>query len=139
MNIFHTENNSLKPKRATLLSAGYDFVSPVDFKIPAHGVSEVIDGKVSIELDPWCVLLVFIRSSWGFKHGITLVNGTGVIDADFHPNTIKFKFRNDSDKDFEVHKGDRIAQGIILNYQKAVGENALGCIVRDGGIGSTGD
>ena len=139
MNKFHAENGSLKPMRATLFSAGYDFVSPVDFVIPAHGVSEIVDGQVSIELDPWCVLLVFVRSSWGFKHGITLVNGTGVIDSDFYPNTIKFKFRNDSDEDFEVRKGDRIAQGIILQYQKAAGDDALRCSVRDGGIGSTGE
>ena len=139
MNAFHTENSSLKPIRSTMLSAGYDFVSPVDFKIPAHGVSEIIDGKISIELDPWCVLLVFVRSSWGFKHGITLVNGTGIIDADFYPNTVKFKFRNDSDEDFEAHKGDRIAQGIILQYQEAVGDGEMGCVVRNGGIGSTGD
>lgn len=138
MNKFHAENGSLKPMRATMFSAGYDFVSPVDFVIPAHGVSGVIDGQVSIELDPWCVLLVFVRSSWGFKHGITLVNGTGVIDADFYPNTIKFKFRNDSDEDFKVKKGDRIAQGIILQYQKTENDT-LSCSIRDGGIGSTGD
>lgn len=139
MNCFHVEDGALKPARATLLSAGYDFVSPVNFTIPAHGVSEVIDGQVSIELDSWCVLLVFVRSSWGFKHGITLVNGTGVIDADFYPNTIKFKFRNDSDEDFKVKRGDRIAQGIILNYHCAAGNDALSCVVRTGGIGSTGD
>jgi dUTP pyrophosphatase len=138
MNKFHAENGSLMPMRATLFSAGYDFVSPVDFIIPAHGVSEVIDGQVSIELDPWCVLLVFVRSSWGFKHGITLVNGTGVIDSDFYPNTIKFKFRNDSDEDFKVKKGDRIAQGILIQYQKAENDS-LSCSIRDGGIGSTGD
>ena len=139
MNRFHAGNGSLTPMRATLFSAGYDFVSPVDFTIPAHGVSETIDGQVSIELDPWCVLLVFVRSSWGFKHGVTLVNGTGVIDADFYPNTIKFKFRNDSDEDLKVRKGDRIAQGIILQYQKAVGSDALPCSIREGGIGSTGE
>ena len=139
MNKFHTENGSLKPMRATLFSAGYDFVSPVDFTIPAHGVSEIVDGQVSIELDPWCVLLVFVRSSWGFKHGITLVNGTGVIDADFYPNTIKFKFRNDSDEDFKVRKGDRIAQGIILEYRKTDDDSAISCVSRDGGIGSTGE
>ncbi len=139
MNRFHTENGSLMPMRATLFSAGYDFISPADFTIPAHGVSDVIDGNVSIELDPWCVLLVFVRSSWGFKHGVTLVNGTGVIDADFYPNTIKFKFRNDSGEDLKVRKGDRIAQGIILQYQKAAGSDALPCSIREGGIGSTGE
>ena len=140
MDRFHAKKEELTPRRATAFSAGYDFVSPTDFTIPAHGTSEVIDGEVSVELESWDVLLVFVRSSWGFKHGITLVNGTGVIDADFYPNTIKFKFRNDSDEDFEVHKGDRIAQGIIFRYGVVEGDADYAVKVnRTGGIGSTGE
>ncbi len=140
MNSFHAKKEELTPRRATAFSAGYDFVSPIDFRIPAHGVSEIVDGEVSVELESRDALLVFVRSSWGFKHGITLVNGTGVIDADFYPNTIKFKFRNDSDEDFEVRKGDRIAQGIIVRYETAEGDADYATKTnRTGGIGSTGE
>lgn len=136
MNKFYSEKEELLPKRSTKDSAGYDFISPVDFIIPAHGSSEMINGEVSVQLDSNKVLLIFVRSSWGIKYGITLSNSTGIIDADFYPNTIKFKFRNDSDEDFAVKAGDKIAQGIIMPFIKT--DDDVSNNKRDGGIGSTG-
>lgn len=136
MNKFYSEKEELLPKRSTKDSAGYDFISPIDFVIPAHKSSEIVDSEVSVQLDSNKVLLLFVRSSWGIKHGITLSNSTGIIDADFYPNTIKFKFRNDSDEDFAVKAGDKIAQGIIMLFIKT--DDDIANNKRDGGIGSTG-
>ena len=136
MNKFYSADEKLIPHRSTKDSAGYDFISPIDFIIPSHSVSDVIDGKVSVNLDSNKVLLIFVRSSFGFKHGITLTNGTGIIDADFFPNTIKFKFRNDSDEDFVVKAGDKIAQGVIVSFFKT--QDDVATAERKGGIGSTG-
>ena len=112
---FHAESKELLPKRSTSGSAGYDFMSPVDIVVPAHGEA-LIESNVSVELDKDKVLLLFVRSSYGFKHGITLSNGTGIIDSDFYPNTMKCKLRNDSDVDFEIKKGDKYMQGVIVKY-----------------------
>lgn len=136
MNKFYSEKEELLPKRSTKDSAGYDFISPIAFVIPAHGSSEIIESEVSVQLDSNKVLLLFVRSSWGIKHGITLSNSTGIIDADFYPNTIKFKFRNDNDEDFAVKAGDKIAQGIIMPFIKT--DDDIANNKRDGGIGSTG-
>lgn len=132
---FHSEKEELMPRRSTSGSAGYDFISPVDIVIPAHGEG-LIESEVSIELDKDKVLLLFVRSSYGFKYGVTLSNGTGVIDSDFYPNTMKCKLRNDSDKDLIIKKGDKYMQGVIVQYFVTDDDDATG--VRTGGIGSTG-
>lgn len=136
MNKFHSENNELLPRRSTLKSAGYDFISPETFIVPAHGEA-LIDSKVSIELDEDKVLMCYVRSSYGFKYGITLSNGTGIIDADFYPNTIKCKLKNNSENDFTVNAGDKYMQGIIMKYYVADDE-ITPTAIRDSGIGSTG-
>lgn len=132
---FHAENEELLPKRSTSGSAGYDFMSPVDIVVPAHGEA-LIESKVSIELDKDKVLLLFVRSSYGFKHGITLSNGTGIIDSDFYPNTMRCKLRNDSDVDFKISKGDKYMQGVIVKYFVTDDDDTTE--IRTGGIGSTG-
>lgn len=137
-NRFHCTKETLHPKRATKNSAGYDFFAPKDFMVPAHGVSENIDTEVSVELKPNYVLLCFVRSSFGFKYGVTLVNGTGIIDSDFYPNTIHCKLKNDSDKDLIIKKGDKFMQGIFMQYFTESDENTSHMVERNGGIGSTG-
>lgn len=132
---FYANNKDLKPKRSTSGSAGYDFIAPGRYVVPAHGEC-LIETEVSIKLDKDKVLLLFVRSSYGFKHGITLSNGTGIIDSDFFPNTMKCKLRNDSDKDFVIEKGDKYMQGIITKYYLTDDDNTTQ--ERTGGIGSTG-
>lgn len=132
---FYANNKDLKPRRSTSGSAGYDFIAPDRYVVPAHGEC-LIETEVSIELDKDKVLLLFARSSYGFKHGITLSNGTGIIDSDFFPNTMKCKLRNDSDKDFVIEKGDKYMQGIITKYYLTDDDNTTQ--ERTGGIGSTG-
>ena len=67
-----------------------------------------------------------------------LVNTCGIIDADYvyaeNEGHILLKFV--ADKDFEIHEGDRIAQGVFLKYGVTVDDEAGG--ERKGGLGSTG-
>lgn len=136
MNKFVTEKPELMPKRSTGGSAGYDFVAPNDYIVPAHGTC-LIDSEVSVMLDPDKVLLLFVRSSYGFKYGVTLANNTGVIDSDFYPNTMKCKLKNDSDTDLIIKAGDHYMQGIVTNFF-TMDDEIPPTEVRDGGIGSTG-
>lgn len=137
MNKFYCDDPNLMPRRGTKFSAGYDFIAPEKIVIRPHSVSDVIDSKVSIKLDTNKVLMCYVRSSFGFKHSVTLVNNTGIIDADFYPNTIKCKLRNDSDDFFVIEKGDKYMQGIIMNYSIAEDEIEPEA-ERLAGIGSTG-
>jgi dUTP pyrophosphatase len=70
-----------------------------------------------------------------------LANGTGIIDSDYYQNpdndgNIAFCLYNTNDKPVLIEKGERIAQGIFINYLQA--DNGNTEIERIGGIGSTG-
>lgn len=129
------------PERSTAKSAGYDFFAPCDILVPAHGTSEIIKSGVKSYMMDNEVLFIPIRSSLGFLKDTILVNCIGIIDADFYNNpenegNISFKYRNNSDTDVIIKKGEKMAQGIFLNYLLADGDCACG--ERVGGIGSTG-
>ena len=133
--------DTMLPKRSTKNAAGYDFYSPVDFVIPAHGYSDKILFNVKAHMIHSDYLQLRIRSGMGINHGLIML-GSGVVDADFAGNpdndgNIATRFYNPSNKDYVVKKGDRICQGIFMKYYRTHDDE--GCdIVRGGGYGSTG-
>lgn len=129
------------PQRATRGSAGYDFVSPISFKLKPGQTIKIPTG-VKCRLERGRVLMVFPRSSYGFKFRMQLDNTVGIIDQDYYNNPnneghIFIKVTNDSKngKILEVNRGDAFAQGIILCYDMVEDDNATS--YRVGGIGST--
>ena len=127
------------PRRATAGSAGYDFAAPAETVIPAGG-SVLIPTGIRAEMEPGWVLMLFPRSSLGFRHGVRLSNTTGIIDSDYafakNEGHIMVKLRNPSENPVTIGRGERFCQGIFLPYGTAEedGEFAL----RQGGFGSTG-
>ena len=80
------------------------------------------------------------RSGLAAKHGITVLNSPGTIDADYR-GEIKVILVNLSDTSFTINPGERIAQMVIARYEKAEWEETevLDRTGRgDGGFGSTG-
>lgn len=128
------------PKRSTSHSAGYDIRSIEDVIIKAGEAKAIKTGlKVSMNSDE--VLYLYVRSSLGYKYNVTLMNSVGVIDSDFYNNPdneghFQVKLLNLGDKDFEVHVGDRIAQGVFMKYLCVDDEEEIKN-KRKGGIGST--
>lgn len=138
----HENWNDLKiPCVATTNSAGHDFYSPFDFSLNAGETIKIPTG-IKAELDNDKVLLIFPRSSLGFKYRLQLDNTVGVIDSDYYNNKdneghIFIKLTNDSydDKTLVVKKGEAIAQGLIIQFFVAEGSESNA--IREGGIGST--
>lgn len=127
------------PKRATQHSAGYDFFCPEDVVIPPKEAVRVMTG-VKCELLPDQVLIVANRSSNPKNKSLVLLNGIGVVDADYYSNPdndgeIGFEFYNISDKPVEIKKCEKLGQGIIMRYIKTEDDITTG--VRVGGFGST--
>lgn len=130
--------NGVLPERKTKHSAGYDLavveggvISPHSTKIFNTGI------KACMEDDE--VLLIFVRSSIGIKRGITLANGTGVIDSDYYNNKdneghIMLALYNNTDEDVTIDDGEYVAQGVFVNYL-CTGDTVVK--ERKGGIGST--
>jgi dUTP pyrophosphatase len=80
------------------------------------------------------------RSGLAYKHGISIVNSPGTIDADYR-GEIKVLLINLSDTDFVVNNGDRIAQMVIAKHETINWESVeeLSDTARgEGGYGHTG-
>ena len=126
------------PKRATAGSAGYDFVSTLDVTVPAGGTALIPTG-IRAEMEPGWVLLLFPRSSLGFKYGMRLSNTVGVIDSDYafakNEGHIMVKLRNPLSEPVTIGRGERFCQGVFLPYGTAEEDEVL--TGRTGGFGST--
>lgn len=135
-----TTGDVMLPKRSTAHSAGYDFYLPMDVIIPAHNSTEIIPTDVKAYMQSNEVLLLYVRSSIGIKKGLVLSNGTGVVDSDYFSNptndgNIGIALRNETDNDVTLKKGERIMQGIFMNYLVADDDDTTE--TRNGGFGST--
>ena len=127
------ENLSL-PQRATAKSAGYDFYCPYDVVIK-KGQSKAIPLLIKVVGMPRNVaLFIFNRSGLSLRKGLRLDNSVGVIDGDYD-QCIWFQATAETE-DVIITQGDRICQGIFLNY--LTGEEDRATAKRDGGFGSTG-
>ena len=126
------------PKRATAGSAGYDFVSTLEITVPAGGAALIPTG-IRAEMEPGWVLMLFPRSSLGFRHALRLSNTVGVIDSDYafakNEGHIMVKLRNPLSEPVTIGRGERFCQGVFLSYGTAEEEQVTA--EREGGFGST--
>ena len=126
------------PRRATAGSAGYDFVSPLEVTIPAGGAALIPTG-IRAEMEQGWVLMLFPRSSLGFRHAVRLSNTVGIIDSDYafakNEGHIMVKLRNPLSDPVTIGRGDRFCQGVFLPYGTAEEDEVL--TERTGGFGST--
>lgn len=129
------------PKRSTKESAGYDFESLFDFVLKPGEIKKIPLG-IKVCMNSGEVLLLVVRSSMGFKYNVRMCNQVGVIDKDYYNNIdneghMFIKLENQGDKDYIVSKGDKICQGIFINFLTVDNEEKIEKI-RTNGIGSTG-
>ena len=126
------------PVRKTKRSAGYDFFAIEDISIKPGEIVKVPTGiKANFAADE--TLMLFVRSSMGFKWNVRMCNQVGIIDCDYYNNTdneghIWVALQNEGSKDYIIEKGTAYAQGIFINYLTCNDEVS---VVRSGGIGST--
>ena len=130
------------PKRSTKKSAGYDIKS-IESGIIKPGEYKRFKTGLKVSMNDDEVLYIYSRSSLGYKHGVTMVNSVGVIDADFYNNIdneghFSVCLINQGESDFEVKIGDRIAQGVFMKYLTVDNEEEIEN-VRTGGFGSTNE
>jgi dUTP pyrophosphatase len=97
--------------------AGYDLRSADNAIVPARSRRTVNTG-VSIALPAGYVALVHPRSGLAAKHGITVLNAPGTVDAGYRGQML-ITLVNHSDEDFEISRGDRIAQMLFQKFESA--------------------
>jgi dUTP pyrophosphatase len=96
--------------------AGFDLRSTVQTTI-SPGERKLIPTGVSIALPAGYVGLVHPRSGLAVKHGVTVLNAPGTVDAGYR-GEIAVTLINHGDSDFEVAIGDRIAQIVFQKFEE---------------------
>ena len=134
------KSNHRLPDYATILSAGFDIKANVDEPIKISPMQRVlIPTGLYVALPKGHELQIRPRSGLAVKHGITVLNTPGTIDADYR-GEIGIILINLSDTPFMVDPGMRIAQGVLSEYKRVVWTevSSLEETDRNGGFGSTG-
>lgn len=107
------------PQYATVQSAGMDLRANIDESIVLRPLERrLIPTGLFIALPEGYEAQVRPRSGLALKHGLTVLNAPGTIDADYR-GEIGVVLINLSDKDFVINDGERIAQLVIARYEQA--------------------
>lgn len=129
------------PAYATLHSAGMDLLAAINQAITlAPGERRLIPTGIAMALPVGYEAQVRPRSGLAIKHGITVINAPGTIDADYR-GEIMVPLVNLGSENFTVERGLRIAQMVISKYSEISWNvvNDLSATERGtGGFGSTG-
>lgn len=129
------------PEYQTPLSAGLDVRADLDAPVTLGPLQRaMIPTGLFVELPEGCEMQIRPRSGLAAKHGVTVLNSPGTVDADYR-GEIKIILVNLSDKPFTIEAGERIAQMIVARYEQIEWQPAeeLGTTERGaGGFGSTG-
>jgi len=129
------------PSYETIAAAGMDLRAHLEQSVPVYPLQRVIiPTGLFIELPVGFEAQVRPRSGLAWKHGITVLNSPGTIDADYR-GEIKVILINLSQEPFEIKNGERIAQLVIAKHERI--EWAETSDLQDtsrgsGGFGSTG-
>lgn len=129
------------PKYETEGSSGMDLRANVDETIVLKPFERyLVPTGISIEIPKGYEAQIRARSGLAIKHGISLVNGIGTIDSDYR-GEIKVILINLGNENFEIKKGDRIAQMIFAKVEMAEVREVKAIESSDrgsGGFGHTG-
>jgi dUTP pyrophosphatase len=120
-------------------SVGADLTSIEDYNL-LTGEFKLIKTGIAVELPRAVEMQIRPRSGLAYKHGVTVLNAPGTIDSDYR-GEIGVILINHGPEDFQINKGDRIAQAVLskavlANYKqvKELSSTERGA----GGFGSTG-
>lgn len=138
--IINKSNNPL-PEYATTNSAGLDLRADISEPIILKPLERAaIPTGISIALPEGFEAQIRPRSGLAIKHGITVLNSPGTIDADYR-GEVKAILVNLSDQPFTIEPGERICQMIIARYTQIKWEEVTTLDETErgsGGFGSTG-
>ena len=129
------------PEYATAMSAGMDIKADIQEPVTLGPLArKMIPTGLYIALPEGYEAQIRPRSGLAAKHGITVLNSPGTVDADYRGD-IKVILVNLSDTPFTVNPGERIAQMVIARHERVVWDEVEELDETErgtGGFGSTG-
>jgi len=121
--------------------AGADLVATTEVELAPGGGRARVGTGVAIELPQGYCAMVLPRSGLAANHGVTCLNAPGLIDSGYRGEIQVVLVNSDPNAAYLVHRGDRIAQLVVLEVRQAtfvVGESLSGSARGDGGFGHSG-
>ena len=120
--------------------AGLDLLARVDTVLAPAGGRALVPTGVAVAIPDGHAGFVLPRSGLALRHGVTLVNTPGLIDAGYRDELQVLMINTDPESPYEVHRGDRIAQLVVQRIEacrvvEVVAHDGAG---RGGGFGHTG-
>ncbi len=111
------KSNNMLPTYSTILSAGMDIRASLNEKVTLKPLERaLIPTGLYIELPKGHEAQIRPRSGLALKHGISVLNTPGTIDADYR-GEIGIILVNLSNQDFTIENGERICQMIIAKHE----------------------
>ena len=130
------------PAYQTALSAGLDLRANVESPISLAPLERKLVGTgLYMELPAGYEAQIRPRSGLAYKHGISVLNSPGTIDADYR-GEIKVLLINLSNNPFIINDGERIAQMVVARHEQIQWQEAIDLSETErgaGGYGSTGN
>src|SRR5271165_4000455 len=131
------------PSYAREGDAGADLIATAEVLLPCRGGRAVIPTGVAVAIPAGYAGLVLPRSGLAARHGLTCLNAPGLIDSGYRGEIQVILVNHDSEQDYTVRRGDRVAQLVLIRVEQAtfqpVGEGGLEESQRgSGGFGHTG-
>jgi dUTP pyrophosphatase len=121
--------------------AGYDLHTREDTVLPAGGGRALVPTGIAIAIPAGHAGFVLPRSGLALEHGVTCLNTPGLIDSLYRGELKVLLVNTDTQTEYTVHRGDRIAQLVVLSVQQVEWDEVddLDSTSRDTyGFGSTG-
>lgn len=123
--------------------AGADLVARCSVVLSHGGGRAAVPTGVAVAIPPGYAGLVLPRSGLATRHGITCLNAPGLVDSGYRGELQVVLVNHDPQADYEVSRGDRIAQLVLIRAEQAgfeaVAADGLGETERgEGGFGHTG-
>jgi len=128
------------PEYHTDGSVAFDLYIREDAIVPADSF-RLLPANFIVETPPGYMLMVTTRSSSAKKKGLNMRNSVGIVDQDYCGNDdeLHLMLQNLTDKDIEVKRGERLAQGIFVRIDTAEWKEVDDMQNKNrGGFGSTG-
>lgn len=141
LSIVKLRDDAILPVYQTAGAAGADLHACLDEAVVLRPLErKVIPTGLALSIPEGFEVQIRARSGMSIKHGITMVNGIGTIDADYR-GELGILLINVSQEDFVIEPGMRVAQMVLARYEKAEWDqvNELDTTERGtGGYGSSG-
>jgi dUTP pyrophosphatase len=117
--VLHLDADLALPAYARPGDAGADLVARHDVVLTAGGGRALVPTGVAVAIPEGYAGFVLPRSGLALRHGVTCLNTPGLIDAGYRDELRVLLINTDQKEDYEVRRGDRIAQLVIQRVECA--------------------